>query len=235
MGCQEALELMSADLDDHNGQQGEQGEEKPTNIEPRAKLRQHLAACEECRRQQVDLGLVHRRLRAAPASRAVAPPALRARIQEQCARGCASASVSAPASRPVARRRPRTAWSMALTGAAAALFALLAFGTGRSPLPEHAGPGSPGSSLGVGSPGAPAVQAGLTECRVAISGNSPVAQACQSGGREGAMRAMERLTELARSRGLDLQCATCHLDQRGFQLTPGARARFASLLAATRT
>ena len=232
MHCQEAFELMSVALDGDVDSAPDNLPDGPT------RLRQHLAGCAHCRGQQVALGLIDQRLRGLRQSLPPAPPSLRGKVAQHCAHAHQNAAhgcphelakiPTAPARMPAPRvgQRGRTAWGMAFTGAAAALFAIVALGTGR-----------PG-----GMPGLRAAPSGLTQtgahqdaCQVAIAGGSPVALACASSGRAGARQVMERLTELGRSRGLDLRCTSCHLDERGFQLLDGARDRFASLLAATRT
>jgi hypothetical protein len=264
MRCQEAFELMSAALDretavpaarrDGAGDGAGDGSEG---------LRQHLLSCEPCRIQQVTLGVINGRLRQLR-GRPATPAGLRARIHQQCRQnnaGCGHADRSRqapaqpgheqrtkPAAQPgaqpgaqpemTARPRPRsrTTWGMGLSGTAAALFALFLLGTGpHGGIMSSAGSGAPagGSSSAVSE-----VSAGGradSACRLAIAGGSPVAVACATDGRRGARQVMERLTELARSRGLDVQCASCHLDERNFQLLGGAREKFASLLEATRT
>jgi hypothetical protein len=233
MRCQEAFELMSAALD----------RETAAGTDGEAELRQHLGGCETCRIQQATLGVIHgqlRHLRGRPDT----PAQLRARVHQQCRQnraGCGHADRSrpAPAGSPSApptvtarpRPRSRTTWGMGLTGAAAALFALFVLGTG-----PHGGV-IPGAGTGAPAGASPAAAVSPTDgaCLLATTGGSPVALACVTDGRRGARQVMERLTELARSRGLDVQCASCHLDQRGFQLLRGAREKFASLLEATRT
>jgi hypothetical protein len=69
-------------------------------------------------------------------------------------------------------------------------------------------------------------------CRRAISGNSPVAQACREGGVRGAKATMKELVKEARSAGLKLACDDCHVDSTDFsQLNAEAPTKFRNLLA----
>lgn len=241
MSCQEALEQMSAALDGPAAGAG--GPDDGDGPEAQA-LHRHLLSCERCRVQQLELRVVHaqlRRLKARPAT----PASLRARIHGQCRQNRARcgqlidrpglSAATTPTTAPSPRKRPRsrTGWGMGLTGAAAALFALFVVGVGplggllpggRTSVPAELSASA--AIQGAGGDGA---------CRLAVAGVSPVAVACASNGRRGARLEMERITQLARNRGMDVQCKSCHLDVRGFQLLEGARERLASLLEVTRT
>jgi hypothetical protein len=244
MRCQEAFEQMSAALDGEAVSAGQEVEHAEGEG-----LRQHLLSCATCRIQQVTLGVIDGRLRQLRTRPLATPRALRDRVHQQCRQNrasCAHADRSRPGLTlpvpmpttiatpitPRPRLRSRT-WGMAFTGAAAALFALFVLGTG-----PRGGifPGA-GSSPAAGVASSAGATGGAVEgaCRLALAGGSPVALACASDGRRGARDVMERLTQLARTRGLDLQCTSCHLDERSFQLLSGAREKFASLLEATRT
>lgn len=70
-------------------------------------------------------------------------------------------------------------------------------------------------------------------CKVAVSGNSPVADACVRGGLSLAKRTMKELVKTARENGYRFTCEGCHKDLDGFELVSDAREQFRALLQAT--
>jgi RNA polymerase sigma factor (sigma-70 family) len=70
-------------------------------------------------------------------------------------------------------------------------------------------------------------------CSASITGNSPVAIACRSGGIRAAKQTMKKMQAAAKNAGFKIQCDECHQDEERYALLPGARARFERLLAAS--
>jgi len=70
-------------------------------------------------------------------------------------------------------------------------------------------------------------------CKVAVTGTSPVAQACTAGGVRRARAVMKEIVYAARIRGIAaLTCAACHADERSYELVPGGRERLTHVLSA---
>jgi hypothetical protein len=85
-------------------------------------------------------------------------------------------------------------------------------------------------------PAAPAAQPSAAvdagnACTVAVSGDSPVAKACQAGGREAAKKVMKALVKQAKVRGRKYSCDGCHKELDQYELIAGAREDLAALIA----
>jgi hypothetical protein len=72
------------------------------------------------------------------------------------------------------------------------------------------------------------------DCTVATKGDSPVAQACQKGGRAEAKKVMKGAVKAAKDKGKKFDCDDCHKDVANdkFDLKPDARDKFKQLLEA---
>jgi hypothetical protein len=76
---------------------------------------------------------------------------------------------------------------------------------------------------------------GPDACKLAVKGNSPVAQACREGGAKAAKDTMKSLVKKAKDNGAKFRCDDCHKDpQDNSKLAPDARERFKQLLAAAK-
>jgi hypothetical protein len=83
--------------------------------------------------------------------------------------------------------------------------------------------------------GAGSSYSGSDACKLAIKGNSPVAQACREGGAKKAKDTMKALVKRAKDNGTKFRCDDCHKDPQDFtKLARDARDRFAKLLAAAK-
>lgn len=69
-------------------------------------------------------------------------------------------------------------------------------------------------------------------CKIATSGNSPIAAACKKGGRKAASKAMKAAVKAAKAKGVSFKCDGCHADMDTYELKPTAKDDFAKLLAA---
>jgi len=69
-------------------------------------------------------------------------------------------------------------------------------------------------------------------CTVATKGDSPVAQACQKGGRPAAEETMKGMVKTAKAKGVAYKCVACHEDMDSFKLKSNAGDDFKKLLAA---
>jgi anti-sigma factor RsiW len=192
MRCQEAFEAMSARFD---------GELEPGEA---PKLAAHLAGCEACRAEEVNLGALARRLRGSAAEQPTLSPFAAQRI----------AHLVTP---PAPRRSPFGIFGLAFLGATASLAA--------AALVARARPAEPvGLVAGQEAADAPA--------RCLIAGeDSPMAEACAAGGLPRAKMAMQDLVKRARSRGMKLECRTCHRNETRFDLREDARLWLSLLLA----
>jgi ABC-type sugar transport system substrate-binding protein len=68
------------------------------------------------------------------------------------------------------------------------------------------------------------------KCTVATQGDSPVAQACQRGGRAEAKKVMKGAVKAAKDKGGKFTCDNCHKNLDTFELKPNAREDFKKLL-----
>jgi hypothetical protein len=76
---------------------------------------------------------------------------------------------------------------------------------------------------------------GPDACKLAVKGDSPVAQACRDGGAKAAKAKMKELVKRAKDNGQKFQCDDCHRDAQDItKLTPDAPDRFKKLLAAAK-
>jgi hypothetical protein len=76
---------------------------------------------------------------------------------------------------------------------------------------------------------------GPDPCKLAVKGDSPVAQACRDGGVKAAKATMKELVAKAKANGQKFKCDECHKDpQDNTKLTADARDRFKKLLAAAK-
>ena len=72
---------------------------------------------------------------------------------------------------------------------------------------------------------------GPDPCRMALTGDSPVARACSEGGERKALDLMQLFVKRARAEGFNFKCATCHIDEDDkTRLAPNADADFRKLL-----
>ena len=68
-------------------------------------------------------------------------------------------------------------------------------------------------------------------CRMALTGESPVAKACSEGGERQAMDLMQSFVKRARAEGFKFVCGDCHIDEDDrTKLAPQADAEFRKLL-----
>jgi len=73
---------------------------------------------------------------------------------------------------------------------------------------------------------------GSDPCKLAVKGDSPVAQACRDGGVKAAKATMKDLVAKAKANGEKFKCDECHKDpQDNTKLTADAREKFKKLLA----
>jgi hypothetical protein len=76
---------------------------------------------------------------------------------------------------------------------------------------------------------------GPDPCKLAVKGNSPVAQACKDGGVKAAKAAMKDLVARAKANGTKFRCDDCHKDpQDNTKLAADAPEKFKKLLAAAK-
>ena len=69
------------------------------------------------------------------------------------------------------------------------------------------------------------------DCKVAIEGDSPIAQACRDGGRDAAKKLMKDLVKRAKAAGdKSYDCGRCHKSTRSYELKEGARDALSGLL-----
>jgi hypothetical protein len=72
---------------------------------------------------------------------------------------------------------------------------------------------------------------GPDPCKMALTGESPVAKACSEGGVRQAIDLMQLFVKRARAQGLMFECFDCHADEDDrSKLTPQAEAEFRKLL-----
>ncbi len=72
---------------------------------------------------------------------------------------------------------------------------------------------------------------GPAPCRMALTGDSPVARACSEGGEQRALDLMSLFVKRARAEGFNFTCGDCHLDEDDrTRLSPTADADFRKLL-----
>ena len=72
---------------------------------------------------------------------------------------------------------------------------------------------------------------GPDPCKMALTGESPVAKACSAGGERQALALMELFVKRARAEGFNFVCANCHVDEDDrSKLAPNADAEFRKLL-----
>ena len=72
---------------------------------------------------------------------------------------------------------------------------------------------------------------GPDPCKMALTGDSPVAKACSDGGERRAIDMMTLFVKRARAEGFNFKCGTCHVDEDDrSKLAPNADAEFRKLL-----
>ena len=72
---------------------------------------------------------------------------------------------------------------------------------------------------------------GPEPCKMALRGDSPVAQACSKRGQKGALDLMQLFVKRARAEGIIFECTDCHQDEDDYtKLLPQADANFRKLL-----
>jgi hypothetical protein len=72
---------------------------------------------------------------------------------------------------------------------------------------------------------------GQDPCRMALTGESPVAKACSEGGVRQAIDLMQLFVKRARALGMNYECFDCHADEDDrTKLTPRAETEFRKLL-----
>jgi hypothetical protein len=72
---------------------------------------------------------------------------------------------------------------------------------------------------------------GPTPCQMALMGESPVAEACSSGGKRAAVELMQTLVKRANAVGFEFDCVDCHVDADDYvHLKPQADLEFRKLL-----
>ena len=72
---------------------------------------------------------------------------------------------------------------------------------------------------------------GPEPCRMALTGDSPVARACSQGGQRRALELMQRFVRRAGAEGFTFVCTDCHADEDDrTKLTPQAESEFRKLL-----
>jgi hypothetical protein len=72
---------------------------------------------------------------------------------------------------------------------------------------------------------------GPDPCKMALTGDSPVAKACSEGGERRAIDMMTLFVKRARAEGFNFKCGTCHVDEDDrSKLAPNADADFRKLL-----
>lgn len=72
---------------------------------------------------------------------------------------------------------------------------------------------------------------GPDPCRMALLGESPVAQACSARGVRGALDLMQAFVRRAKAEGIVFACVDCHVDEDDYtNLRPRADAEFRKLL-----
>jgi hypothetical protein len=72
---------------------------------------------------------------------------------------------------------------------------------------------------------------GPDPCKMALTGDSPVAKACSEGGERRAIDMMTLFVKRARAEGFNFKCGTCHLDEDDrSKLAPNADSEFRKLL-----
>jgi hypothetical protein len=72
---------------------------------------------------------------------------------------------------------------------------------------------------------------GPEPCKMALTGDSPVARACSEGGQRRAIDLMQSFVRRARAEGIVFVCADCHADEDDYtKLNPHADAEFRKLL-----
>jgi hypothetical protein len=77
--------------------------------------------------------------------------------------------------------------------------------------------------------------AGPDACKLAVKGNTPVAQACRDGGAKAAKLEMKDLVKRAKDNGAKFRCDDCHKDPQDItRLAPDASERFKKLVAAAK-
>jgi hypothetical protein len=82
----------------------------------------------------------------------------------------------------------------------------------------------------------PVVYTGGEPCKRALTGSSPVAEACRREGLPGAKAVMKQMVRDGWAAGLALTCDDCHVDRDDHaKLTPDASQRFTQLLTAFTT
>jgi hypothetical protein len=72
---------------------------------------------------------------------------------------------------------------------------------------------------------------GPEPCKMALTGDSPVAQACSDGGLRRAMELMQTFVKRAKAEGITFVCTDCHVEEDDYsRLTPIADGEFRKLL-----
>jgi hypothetical protein len=72
---------------------------------------------------------------------------------------------------------------------------------------------------------------GSQPCKMALTGDSPVAKACSERGLRGALDLMETFVKRAKGEGFEFACVDCHADEDDYtNLTPQADGEFRKLL-----
>jgi hypothetical protein len=72
---------------------------------------------------------------------------------------------------------------------------------------------------------------GPDPCKMALTGESPVAKACSAGGERQALDLMQLFVKRARAEGFNFVCGDCHVDEDDrSKLAPTADAEFRKLL-----
>src|SRR5579862_858022 len=72
---------------------------------------------------------------------------------------------------------------------------------------------------------------GTNPCQMALMGESPVAEACSSGGKRAAVELMQTLVRRANAEGFEFDCVDCHGDADDYvHLNPQADLEFRKLL-----
>ena len=72
---------------------------------------------------------------------------------------------------------------------------------------------------------------GPDPCQMALLGESPVAQACSTSGKRGAIELMQTFVRRAKAEGFEFECVDCHADEDDYMhLKPQADSEFRKLL-----
>jgi hypothetical protein len=70
------------------------------------------------------------------------------------------------------------------------------------------------------------------KCKVATTGDSPVAKACKDGGIKAAKATMKDMVKKAKAAGVKMDCDDCHKDDTSYELTADGKDKFKKMMAA---